>query len=151
MARMHARRKGKSGSTKPLRKEKPKWVKQSKKKVKDLVVELKKKGYPNSRIGIILRDSYGIPSVKTATGKKIGKIVEEHELSPKFPEDLMNLMKRAVGLKKHLDKNNHDIHNKRNLQLIESKIHRLVKYYRRVNKLPEKWAYSYEKAKLLVE
>lgn len=151
MARMHARRKGRSGSTKPLSKGKPKWVKVTKKQVVDLVVKLKKKDYSNSRIGIILRDSYGIPSVKAVTGKKIREIVEEEGLNPKFPDDLMHLMQRAVGLKKHLDKNNHDVHNKRNLQLIESKIHRLVKYYRRVNKLPPKWTYSYEKAKLLVE
>jgi small subunit ribosomal protein S15 len=151
MARMHRRRKGKSGSNKPSITTKPKWVKTSKKEIEDMVVEMKKKDKSLSEIGIKLRDSHGIPSVKSVTGKKLGVIVKEKGLEPKFPDDLMNLMRKAVGLKKHLDNNTHDIHNKRNLQLIESKIHRLVKYYRRNNKLPDKWTYSYEKAKLLVE
>jgi small subunit ribosomal protein S15 len=151
MARMHRRRKGKSGSNKPSITTKPKWVKTTKKEIENIIVGLKKKGESLSQIGITLRDKHGVPSVKAVTGKKIGRIIKEKELEPKFPDDLMNLMKKAVALKKHLDNNTHDIHNKRNLQLIESKIHRLVKYYRRINKLPDKWAYSYEKAKLLVE
>lgn len=151
MARMHRRRKGKSGSNKPSDKTKPKWVKTTKKEIEEVVVDLKKKDKSLSHIGIVLRDKHGVPSVKAVTGKKIGKIVKEKELEPKFPDDLMNLMRKAVSLRKHLDNNNHDVHNKRNLQLIESKIHRLVKYYRRTKKLPDKWTYSYEKAKLLVE
>ena len=148
---MHARRKGKSGSNKPSTKEVPKWVKIKPKKVEELIINYKKKGLSTSQIGIKLRDSHGVPNTKTITGKKINKILTEKELSPKFPEDLMNLMKKAVKLHKHLKENTHDIHNKRSIQLIESKIHRLVKYYRETNKLPEKWTYSYERAKLLVE
>ena len=144
MARMHAR--GKSGSKKPLVSK----IKPDPKKVEELVVKLGKEGLSTSMIGMVLRDSYGIPDVKGATGKKILKILEEHKLAPEYPEDLMNLMKKAVNLKKHLDKNKHDIHNKRALQLIESKINRLIKYYKRIGKLPQTWKYSYEQAKLLV-
>jgi small subunit ribosomal protein S15 len=39
---------------------------------------------------------------------------------------------------------------KRGMQLIESKIRRLAKYYKREGKLPEDWAYNLEQAKLLV-
>jgi len=151
MARMHSRRKGKSGSNKPISKEKPNWVKQKPKEVEDIITSLKKKDYSQSKIGITLRDAHGIPSTKAVTGKKVGKILEDKGLNPKFPDDLMFLMKKAVGLHKHLELNKHDIHNKKSLQLIESKIHRLVKYYRRTSKLPEGWTYSYERAKLLVE
>ena len=151
MARMHARKKGKSGSTKPTSKEVPKWVKQKPKEVEQLVVELKKKDYPSSKIGLTLRDTHGIPSIQAITGKKVGRIIKENELTNKFPDELMNLMKKSVRLHKHLEKNKHDVHNKRSIQLIESKILRLVKYYRKTNKLPEKWTYSYERAKLLVE
>ncbi|HIQ50834.1 MAG TPA: 30S ribosomal protein S15, partial [Nautiliaceae bacterium] len=44
-----------------------------------------------------------------------------------------------------------DLHSKRGLQLIESKIKRLVKYYKRKKVLPENWKYTPEIAKLLVE
>ncbi|MFA5406417.1 MAG: 30S ribosomal protein S15 [Candidatus Nanoarchaeia archaeon] len=149
MARMHTRRKGKSGSAKPFKSE----VKcsLSEKQVKDLVEDLRKKDYSYSKIGITLRDSYGVPDIKAVTKTKLGNIIKEKGLTPKYPEDLMNLMKKAVGLKNHLDGNNHDVHNKRSLQLIESKINRLVKYYRNKGQLPAKWSYSYDKAKLLVE
>jgi len=116
-----------------------------------MVEDLRKKDYSYSRIGIALRDNYGIPDIKAVTKKKLGKIIELKGLAPKYPEDLMNLMKKAVGLRKHLEANHHDVHNKRSVQLIESKINRLVKYYRNTGKLPEKWTYSYDKAKLLVE
>lgn len=151
MARMHSRRKGKSGSNKPSSKELPEWVKAKPKEVEKQVVDMKKKGSSLSEIGSKLRDNYGVPSVKALTGKKIGRIIKDEGLENKFPEDLMNLMKKAVRLHKHLENNTHDIHNKRSIQLIESKIHRLVKYYRRTKKLPDKWTYSYERAKLLVE
>ena len=61
MARIHSRKKGKSGSTRPPRLEKPEWVERSKKEVEDDVVKLAKKGHSKSMIGTILRDSHGVP------------------------------------------------------------------------------------------
>ena len=66
-----ARQKGKSGSTKPLSSKPPSWVTHSSKETIILVKKLSKKGYPPSKIGLVLRDSYGIPNVKAITGKKI--------------------------------------------------------------------------------
>lgn len=151
MARMHSRIKGKSGSKKPAIKTKPAWVKHSKEEISELVIKLKKEDKTNSQIGIELRDNYGIPGVKSVINEKISKIIASKGMTHKFPEDLMSLMKKAVILKKHLELNKHDVHNKRSLQLIESKIGRLVKYYSRTNKIPSGWTYSYDKAKLLVE
>ncbi len=151
MARMHARKKGKSGSNKPFNNKVPEWVNIKSNEVEKLVIDLAKKELSTSKIGIKLRDSYGVPSVKLITGKKISKIIAEKGLAPEYPEDLMNLMKKAVNLRKHLELNHHDIHNKHSIQLIESKIKRLVKYYKRNNRLPAKWNYSYDRAKLLVE
>ncbi|ENN95616.1 30S ribosomal protein S15P [Methanocaldococcus villosus KIN24-T80] len=151
MARMHARKRGKSGSKRPPRKEVPEWVKYTPEEVENLVVELAKKGYQSAQIGLILRDSYGIPDVKLITGKKISRIMKEHGLYPKVPEDLLNLMRRAVNLRKHLEQHPKDLHSKRGLQLIESKIKRLVKYYKRKGVLPQDWRYTPETARLLVE
>ena len=151
MARIHARRRGKSGSKCPMRKEHPEWSALNPKEVENKVLELAKEGKSTSEIGIILRDQYAVPDVKIATGKKITKILEEHNLQPEIPEDLRNLISRAVNIRKHLDKHKKDIHNKRNLQLVESKIRRLVKYYKEEGKLPKEWTYSIESAKLIAE
>ena len=101
-------------------------------------------------IGIVLRDQYGIPSVKLITKKSITKILEENNLGLKIPEDLMNLKKKAVNINKHMKAHKHDMTAKRGMQLTESKIRRLAKYYIREGKLPKNWKFDIEKAKLLV-
>jgi len=135
---MHSKKKGKSRSKRPLRTSAPTWSEHSREEVVDLILKYQKEEYPPSMIGIILRDQYGIPSVKLVTGKKITQILEEHKAAPELPEDLVNLMRQAVNLRKHLEENPKDLHSRRGLQLCESKIRRLVKYYRG-KKLPEKW------------
>jgi len=137
--------KGRSGSTRPVEMVKPEWVKMSPEQVEELVVSLYRKGYPPSMIGTILRDQYGIPSVRAVTGKKLTKILEERGLAPQIPEDLANLIKRAIRVRRHLEEHPKDYHSKRGLILIESKIHRLVKYYKRVGKLPPDWEYKPER------
>jgi len=150
MARMHARRRGKSGSKHPWRSSKPEWVVYDQKEIEDLVTKLAKEGNPPSKIGLILRDQYGIPSVKDITGKKINYFLEKNKLKSEIPEDLQNLIRKAVNLRKHLEQNKKDLHNRRALQLIESKIRRLTKYYKGTGELPENWMYEPEKARLMV-
>lgn len=150
MAKMHARRKGKSSSTRPPRRTPPEWVKHPPQEVEDLVIKLAREGHPSSTIGVILRDQYGIPLVKQIVGKSITQILEENNLSLPLPEDLLNLIRRAVNLRKHLEEHPKDLHSKRGLQLIESKIHRLVKYYKRVKKIPQDWKYDPKKVEILV-
>ena len=150
MARMHARKKGKSGSKHPLRTVKPEFVAYDQSEIEELIVKLGKEGHSPSRIGIILRDQYGIPSVKEVAGKKMGYFLKKNTLASETPEDLQNLIKKAVNLRKHLERNSRDKHNKRGLQLIESKIRRLSKYYKREGKLPKDWRYEPEKARLRI-
>lgn len=150
MARMHSRARGKSGSTRPFRTVPPEWVEYSPEEVEDLVIKLAKKGLSPSMIGIVLRDQYGILSVKLITKKSITKILEENNLGLKIPEDLMNLIKKAVNIDKHMKAHKHDMTAKRGMQLTESKIRRLAKYYIREGKLPKDWKFNIEKAKLLV-
>ncbi len=145
------REKGQSHSTRPVRIGPPKWVKLSPEEVEMLIVELAKKGYTASMIGIILRDQYGIPLAKHVIGKKITKVLEEHGLAPEIPEDLFQLIKKAVNLRRHLEEHPKDLHAKKGLMDLESKIRRLVKYYKRVGKLPPDWKYDPEKAKLLAK
>ena len=151
MARMHARKKGKHGSKKPLRKNPPVWVKYKPKEVEKLIVELAKKSKQSSEIGTILRDTHGIPDARLVTGTRISNTMKQNKVYSELPEDMLNLIKRAVNLRKHMGTHKKDLHSKRGLQLIESKIKRLVKYYREKGVLPSDWRYDWEKAKLLVE
>jgi len=152
MARMYSRKKGKSGSKKPLKKAAP-WVRYKPKEIEEIVAKLAKKGYSSAMIGTILRDQYGIPSTRIkigGAGKKLTKIMKEQNLYPDLPEDLFNLMKKAVNLRKHLEKNKKDYTSARGLELTESKIRRLAKYYIRKKILPSEWKYDPERAKLIV-
>ena len=151
MARMHARRKGRSGSRRPLVKKNPDWVMYSPAEIEQKIVELSKAGHSSARIGIILRDQYGVPSVKLATGKSISTILYENGVRTKLPEDLSFLMKKAINLKKHLDENPKDISNRRGLQLVEAKIRRLVRYYQRTGRIPREWKYSIKRAELEIK
>ena len=151
MARIHARRKGRSGSTHTIREKHHQWSSLNPREVESRIVELAKMGKSTSEIGIILRDQYATPDVKVATGEKISKILEKNNIKSEIPEDLRNLMSTALQLGKHLEVHKKDLKNKRNLQLTESKIRRLTKYYHSQNRLPKGWKYSPEQARLMFE
>ncbi|MFY1112381.1 MAG: 30S ribosomal protein S15 [Methanosarcinaceae archaeon] len=150
MAKMHTRSKGKSSSTRPNRTEVPEWCKVSAEEATGVVLDLWKQGVATSEIGMILRDRYGVPDVKLLTGKKITAILKENNVAPNVPEDLYNLIVKALGLRKHLAINKKDVHNKRSLQLTESKIRRLVKYYHQEKVLPKEWLYKPETAEMMI-
>lgn len=148
MARIHARRRGKSGSKRVYRDAPPEWVDMSPEEVEKKVVELYNEGYEPSQIGMILRDRYGIPSVKQITGKKIQKILKEKGVEIKYPEDLKALIKKVLKLRRHLEVYRKDKHNRRGLQLIEAKIWRLSNYYKEKGVLPADWKYDPERLKI---
>jgi len=150
MARMHARRRGKSSSVRPYRKAAPAWSNTDAKAIEKIIVDLRKEGVSASRIGLILRDRHGVPDVRMATGKRIGDILRENKIASEIPEDLRDLMKKALGLRKHLGENKRDLHNKRQLHLVEAKIRRLVKYYTGAKKLPAAFSYKPEEAEILL-
>ena len=109
-----------------------------------------KKGSSPSQIGVVLRDNYGIPQVKGVTGSKILRILKKHGLAPEIPEDLYHLIKKAVNVRKHLERNRKDRDGKYRLILVESRIHRLARYYKSVRSLPPKWKYQSKKADTLI-
>ena len=150
MAKMHTRRKGQSGSKKPYRTEVPEWVNVSADETKQLILDMWKQGISTSQIGMILRDQYGIGDIKLITGQKITEILKENNVAPRIPEDIANLIIKALKLRKHLAVNKHDLHNKRSLQLTESKIRRLVKYYHSTKVLPMDWTYKPETAEVML-
>jgi small subunit ribosomal protein S15 len=139
---MPKQEKGKSHSIRPVSRRPPSWCKYQPEEVEALVIKLAKEGHSPSRIGTILRDQYAIPLVKPIIGKTIAKTLKEAELAPALPEDLGNLLKKADRLAVHLEKNKKDVHNKRALQIVEAKIHKLSRYYKREGVLPTNWKYE---------
>jgi len=148
MARMHARRKGVSGSTRPLKTTVP--LTMTSEELQKVIVELRNSGLSSSQIGIVLRDTYGVPSVKSATKKSLTELLRDNGVAPELPEDLFNLITKALKLRDHLEENKKDLHNKRALQLTESKIRRLVTYYKSRGVLPDEWSYRLDTVEMLI-
>ncbi|EMS61682.1 putative calcium-binding protein CML7 [Triticum urartu] len=119
MGRMHSRGKGISSSALPYKRTPPSWVKTAVADVDELITKAAKKGQMPSQIGVLLRDQHG--------------------LAPEIPEDLYFLIKKAVAIRKHLERNRKDKDSKFRLILVESRIHRLARYYKRTKKLPPTW------------
>ena len=142
MGRMHTHRHGKSHSIRPATLSVPSWVTLSSKEIEELVVKYTKDGLTPSQIGIKLRDQHSIPLIKSITKKSMGEILEENNLKTEMPEDLDNIVKKAVGLQKHLKANKGDNRNVRSLELVEAKVHRLSVYYKRIGKIPKTWKYK---------
>lgn len=151
MARMHTRRKGKSCSKRPMVTENPAWVPISATEIEDIIVKMAKDGNNSAKIGLVLRDQYGVPDVKLATGSTVTKIMEAKGVSPALPEDLSNLMRRAITLNVHLKNNRGDVANRRGLQMIEAKIRRLERYYKDNGVLPKDWKYSLNTVELMLK
>ncbi len=146
---MHARRKGKSGSTRPIWRKTPEWIVYSAEEIEDLVIQQAKEGLGSAQIGLILRDAYAVPSVKKICARSITKIMKDNNLGPKMPEDFLNLVRSASNLRRHLESGNKkDKSSRRGLQLMESKIRRLVKYYRKTGVFEQDFKYEPSKITL---
>jgi len=142
MGRMHTHRHGKSHSIRPATLSVPSWKTLGSKEIEELVVKYTKDGLTPSQIGIKFRDQHSIPLIKPITKKSIGEILEENDLKTEMPEDLENIVNKAVGLQKHLKVNRGDYRNVRSLELLEAKVHRLSVYYKRIGRIPKTWKYK---------
>ncbi|MGC8479355.1 MAG: 30S ribosomal protein S15 [Candidatus Micrarchaeia archaeon] len=152
MARMHTKKHGKSKSRKPVvEMGKVPEGSPSKDEIEKIIEEHMKKGVEPRVIGQRLKNENKVPYIKQVFGKRLVKIMEEKGYKQEFPQDLMDLMKRAVNLRAHLTVNKKDIHNKLRLNRVESKIWRLTKYYKKEGVVAQDWSYDPEKAALIVK
>ncbi|MGI0046148.1 MAG: 30S ribosomal protein S15 [Nitrosotalea sp.] len=142
MGRLHSHRHGKSHAIRPVTPSTPTWVKQTPSEIEELVAKYAKEGLKSSEIGVKLRDQYAIPLTKQIVKKSIVQILEEKGIKPDMPEDLNNLVTKALGLQKHLKANKSDKRNVRSLELLEAKVHRLSSYYKTINRIPKTWKYK---------
>ena len=146
----HLHRKGISSSTLPYRRSVPAWLKLTPDDIVEQIVKLAKKGKRPSEIGVILRDWNGVGQVRWVTGNKILRIMKSKGFIPAIPEDLYHLIKKAVAIRKHLERNRKDRDSKFRLILVESRIHRLARYYKTKRVLPPVWKYESSNAYALI-
>jgi len=109
---------------------------------KAAILKLAKEGMSPSKIGMALRDDYGVPLVSPLLGKSVGQILAEGKVSPKLPQDLQDLIDRAHRVQKHLKTYKADRKNVHSLELVEAKIYRLAKYYKAKGVLPQDFKYT---------
>ncbi len=153
MSRLHTGGHGKSKSRKPnvAASGSPEWAKLSKEEIEKIILDLAKQKVPQTRIGQMLKEKYGVLYIKQLFGKRLGKILEEQGVASPLPQDMLDLIKKAVNMREHLSTHHSDKHNMIRLQRTESKIWRLTKYYKSRGILPSDWKYEPEKAALLIK
>jgi small subunit ribosomal protein S15 len=142
MGRLHTHNHGKSHSIRPIDPKKPDWVKQTNEEIEGLIIKYAKEGMTTSQIGMKLRDQHAIPLVKPIINKGIKEVLIENKLNPEIPEDLNNIVMKAVNLQKHLKENRSDNRNTRALELVEAKVHRLSTHYKKIGEIDQKWKYK---------
>ena len=148
MTRIHSHRRGKAHSTRPTSTQVPGWLTYSQDEISTLIVKLAKDGSSPSRIGVKLRDEYNIPLVKPILGKGIVEVLTENSMKPTLPEELDRLLSRSRELQSHLNNHKGDRKNVRSLELVEAKIHRMSKYYKKTGILSPTWKYKTAVAQL---
>jgi len=75
---MHTPGKGMSSSALPYRRSAPAWQKATPEEIAEQICKFAKKGLTPSQIGVLLRDSHGIPQVRHVTGNKILRILKKY-------------------------------------------------------------------------
>jgi small subunit ribosomal protein S15 len=151
MARLHSKKKGKAGTKRPKTRAMPEWKPLKKAELEEMILKMAKEGTPQAKIGLIMRDQHGVANLRAQLGMTIGQFLKKEKATPEYPDDLLNLIKKAVRMSGHLKVSKKDVHNWVKLGHVESKIHRLVKYYSSKGMLPAGWRYNREKASLLVK
>ncbi len=151
MARMHSKKHGKAKSRKPIIDASKAGSNVDKKEIEKIIVNYAKKGMAPALIGETLKKEHKVPYTKLIFGKSITQILNENNIKTDLPYDLLDLIKKAVNMQKHLEKNKQDISNKVVLARAKAKIWRLTKYYISKGMLPQDWRYDPATAELLIK
>eukprot|EP01067_Filipodium_phascolosomae_P006603 Filipodium_phascolosomae@DN4888_c0_g1_i1.p1 len=150
MGRMYGKGKGISGSAIPYRRKPPTWLRKRSEDVVELILKLARKGLPPSQIGARLRDASGFPLSRPVTGTRVLRVLKNNGIAADVPEDLYHLIKKAVSMRKHMERSRKDFSAKFRLILVEAKIHRLSRYYKQKKELPASWKYASSTASSLI-
>ena len=106
--------------------EKPVWLKLSEEELKKIITDLAETNSP-AKIGLILRDQYGVPTTKLY-GKKLSSYLKEMgKYNEK--EELENITKKLDRLQEHIKSNSQDKRSKHKLQKAKSCVEVKKKYF----------------------
>lgn len=147
---MHTKKKGKSNSRKPRIEEAESKSGLSREEIEGLIVSYAKGGMPAELIGETLKRKHNVMYIRKETGKRLMQILRENKVEGPLPPDMLQLVKKAVNIREHLASNKSDVHNRIRLGRIESKIWRLVRYYKREGILSSDWKYNPATAELII-
>lgn len=106
------------------KKSKPSWIKMKSSDLEKVVVDLGKKGELPAKIGLILRDKYGVPRAKLL-GKEIVQILKEHGVD--YKTEKKHLEEKISKLKDHFGRNKHDYTSNRSLVKKTWALHKMEK------------------------
>lgn len=109
---------------------KPIWLKYTKDEVREIILKIVEKdaNLTAEKIGLILRDNYGIPNTKIY-GFKIGQVLREEN---KYVDpDLKNLGDKAKKLEAHISKNKQDQKTRRAYIITKAKLKTKIDYNKR--------------------
>jgi len=105
--------------------EKPVWLKYTAEEVKAIILKLANKGMTAEKIGLTLRDQYGIPKTKLY-GFKIKKIIKENkEYEEPTNKNLKTKLQKIIG---HYKKNKQDKKAERSLIITKAKLKKREDY-----------------------
>ncbi|MDE1825843.1 MAG: 30S ribosomal protein S15 [Candidatus Micrarchaeota archaeon] len=153
MARMHTGGHGKAKSRKPEVEigTRPQDLELTNGQIEEIIVGYAKQNMHQAQIGQALKDMHGVKYVKQVFGKRLGAILKAKGFATGFPQDFLDLIRKAVTMRSHLAKNHRDTYNNTRLKRVESKIWRLTKYYKSAGRIPQEWKYEPERAALLIK
>lgn len=107
---------------------KPIWLKAKKEEVKRIIIDLAKKGLTPEKIGLILRDQYGIPKAEIVTGERILQTLQKNNINQK-PQEIIHLEKKKEKIEKHIKLNKKDKTAIRGYILTSSKLKKKMDYH----------------------
>jgi len=107
---------------------KPTWLKYTEEEVKAIILKLHKKGISPEKIGLTLRDQYGIPSVKLYN-IKIKEVLGDEFIEP----TVKNLENKLQNIIRHYSKNKQDKKTGRALIITKAKLKKSVEYHSKKN------------------
>lgn len=139
MARMHCAGKGQSISMKPLSSTVPTFMLKPIYDIKKDILVHANKGMAPSAIGNLLRDQYGVGNAEDILGQSLLAFCRENNCAPIIPEDLNSLIEKSNSIRSHLVAHKKDSDAKYRLILINSRLHRLIRYYKEKSLLPGNW------------
>ncbi len=111
--------------------EKPLWLKTPLEEVEVLIEKLAKEGHTTEKIGLILRDQYGIPTTRVY-GKKLGDLLRQKDLYK--DANISNTEKKLEVIKQHLKNHSKDRKSKRVLEIRTARTRKLKLYASRKEK-----------------